>query len=523
MPSSCLPGRLPPLRWLALAAAVATGGSAGMALAQESVAQSQGAQPQGGRAHELTLSIGASETLLASVRPGGSRVDEAVTQITPTLRWSSYSGRVRGSVNYSAGLRQYVGDNDARTDKNTVDHSLAANVRAELVERAAFVDISGSIGQQAISALDTSASASYFQPNGNRSEVYNVSVSPYVVGSLAGLASYELRYALSASDGTDQSFSRRTNDSLSLNLRGQSLGVFGWGAQLNAGKSDFGDRGENRTDRANLDVSIRPDVDWRFVINGGQERTNVGTLASTTYANWGASGSWTPSPRTRVDFGTERRYFGDGHRLAFEYRTPRTVWRYSDIRDVNSGNQLGGVGQPVTLFQLFFAQFASFQPDPVLREQFVLQYLASIGRDPNEVLFTDVVNRGVSVQRRRDLSAGWIGVRTTVTVQAFANDNRLLSGPNTGSSVGGSDQQEGVNVSASYRLTPQTALSAGLTGSRSRVAGGLGTTQKTASLGLSSQLGQRTTAAMSGRYLVVNGGADPYREATVTASISLRF
>jgi len=516
MPSSRLLGRLPPLRWLAVAAATSV--SAGSGLAQES-----GAQPQGGRARELTLSIGASETLLASVRPGGARVDEAVTQITPTLRWSSYSGGVRGSVSYSAGLRHYVGDNDARTDKNTVNQSLAASVRAELVERTAFVDINGSIGQQAISAVDTSAATSYFQPNSNRSEVYSLSVSPYVVGSLAGLASYELRYALNVSDGADESFSRRTNDSLSLALRGQSAGIFGWGAQLSAAKSDFGNRGENRTDRANLDLSIKPDIDWRFVVSGGQERTNVGTLASTSYANWGASGSWTPSPRTRVDFGTERRYFGDSHRIAVEYRTARTVWRYSDVRDANNGNQLGGVGQPLTLFQLFFAQFASIQPDPALREQLVLQYLASIGRDPNEVLFADVVNRGVTVQRRRDLSVAWLGLRTTVTVQAFANDNRLLSGPNTGSAVGGSDRQQGVSLSASYRLTPQTALSAGLTGSRAPVTGGLGTNQKTASLGLSSQLGTRTTAAMSGRYLVVNGGADPYREASVTASISLRF
>jgi len=520
MASLRLPVRLPPLRWLAVAAAV--GGSPGMALAQAQAQESSNPN-EGGRVHQLSLGVSASEILLATVRPGGSRVDEAVTQITPTLRWSSYAGRVRGNVSYAASVRQYAGDNPARTDKTTLDNNLAANVRAEVLERFAFVDVSGSIGQQAISPLDTAASASSYQPNSNRSEVYSVTLSPYLVGSLGGLAAYELRYALSASDGTDLNFSARTTDSLSLALRGQSVGMFGWGAQLSTGKSDFGDRGENRTERANLDLSFRPDVDWRFAVSGGQERTNVGTLAATTYSNWGASGTWTPSPRTRVDFGAERRYFGDGHRLAIEYRTARTVWRYTDVRDLNSGNQLGGVGQPVTLFQLFFAQFASFQPDPALREQLVLQYLASIGRSPNEVLYADVVNRGVTVQRRRDLSAAWLGLRMSVTVQAFANDNRLLSGPNTGSTVGGFDEQQGVNFSASYRLTPQTSLSSGLTLSRSPAGNGLGTNQKTASFGLSSRLGARTTASLNARYAVVNGGSDPYREATVSASISLRF
>jgi uncharacterized protein (PEP-CTERM system associated) len=512
----CLPERPLPLRWLVVAAAL--GGSGALALAQDggSTAASTG------RVQSLSFGIGASESLLASVRPGGSRVDEAVTQINPSVAWSSYSGRVRGSVNYGASLRHYAGDNKARTDKTTVDNSLSANLNAELVDNRAFLDVNASVGQQSISGLDVPSGSNLSQTGGNRSEV---TISPYTKGSLAGLASYELRYSYSASDGSDDAFARRNGQSLSLSLRSQGSGLLGWGLAASTSGSDLGGRGSNRGERINGDISIKPDLDWRFGLSAGQERTNVGTLAPRTYDNWGVSGTWTPSPRTRVEVGADRRYYGDSHRVSVEYRSPRTVWRYSDVQDVNNGNQQGGVGQPVTLFQLFFAQFASIQPDPALREQLVLQYLASLGRNPNEVLFLDVVNRGTTVQRRRDLSAAWLGLRATVTVQAYSNSNRLLDGPNTGTAAGGggSQNQTGISLSGSYRLTPETSLSVGGSLSRSPVAGGLRAEAKTVSLGWSTQLGRRVSASVSGRYSVLNGGVDPYREASLTASLSLRF
>jgi len=46
---------------------------------------------------------------------------------------------------------------------------------------------------------------------------------------------------------------------------------------------------------------------------------------------------------------------------------------------------------------------------------------------------------------------------------------------------------------------------------------------KSASVGLTSRLGVRTTGALSLRYSVLNGTADAYRETALTGSISLRF
>jgi uncharacterized protein (PEP-CTERM system associated) len=503
-------------------------GVAGLAalVTTPALAQAQVAAPaETPRARELSFGVGASETVFASVRPGRSRVDEAVTQISPSVRWSSYSGRLRGNLSYGVSLRRFAGDNDDRTDKTDVSQSLSASARAELIDNVAFIDLGGSIGQQAISGLEVQPGGSLSRPSSNRSEIVNLSASPYIIGSLGGLATYELRYGFSASDGSDDAFANRSSQSLSLGVRSQGSGVFGWGLSASTSKTDIGDRADARGERVGADITIRPDIDWRIVVSGGAERTDVGTPSARTYDNWGASVAWSPSARTRVDFGTERRFFGDSHRLGIEYRTPRTVFRYGDVRDVNNGNQFGGVSPPITLFQLFFAQFASIQPDQALREQLVLQYLASIGRDPNELLFIEPINRGISVQRRRELSAAWLGIRASATVQAYANDNELLAGPNTGTAAGagGKQRQYGLSLSASYRLTERTSLSSGLALSRSPSAGGPRNEGKSASLGLSSQLGRRTSAALSARYSVLNGGPDPYREASVTASVNLSF
>jgi uncharacterized protein (PEP-CTERM system associated) len=337
--------------------------------------------------------------------------------------------------------------------------------------------------------------------------------------------SYELRYAFTASDGTDQVFSRRNNDALSLSLRGRSAGRLGWGVSASANRTEFANRGNNRNDRLIAELVFSPDADWRFGVSGGQERTDVGTLAVQNFDNWGLSALWQPSPRTKVDAAFNRRYFGDSHRLGVEYRSPRTVWRYGDVRDIDNGSQLGGIGQPLTLFQLFFEQFASIQPDPALREVLVLQYLASIGRRPDEQLFSSVVNRGVSIQRRRDLSMAWTGQRTSFILQASSSDTRTLDGPNTGLGLGagGRLRNRGASASVSYRLTPSESISASVSLARSPGALFGGDEFKSAALSLSSQFGRRTSGGITARYSVSNGGTEPFREAALTASLSMRF
>jgi len=66
-------------------------------------------------------------------------------------------------------------------------------------------------------------------------------------------------------------------------------------------------------------LSLVPDIDWRFSVNGGREESNVGTPAKQGYSNYGAGLQWTPSPRTRLVLQADERYFGRSHSATFEY------------------------------------------------------------------------------------------------------------------------------------------------------------------------------------------------------------
>ena len=143
--------------------------------------------------------------------------------------------------------------------------------------------------------------------------------------------------------------------------------------------------------------------------------------------------------------------------LAFETRSQLSQWFYSDTRGSTNGGDATGVGKPITLYQQLFAQFASAQPDPVLREQMVLDFLRQIGRDPGEVLNGGVLNTGVSVQRRQDLRYTWTGRRTTFDLAGYSNATRLIDNP-SGAPDGGETKLRGYSTTLTYRLTPAASL-----------------------------------------------------------------
>jgi uncharacterized protein (PEP-CTERM system associated) len=85
-------------------------------------------------------------------------------------------------------------------------------------------------------------------------------------------------------------------------------------------------------------------------------------------------------------------------------------------------------------------------------------------------------------------------------------------------------RQRGYTATASHRLTPRATLT--LTGSRQTTASTAsreGNDLKSLSLGWTSEINRHTSALLLARYSVFNSPSDPYREAALTASVTLRF
>lgn len=469
----------------------------------------------------FTPRFSASTTYSDSVGRSSSGNDaQFVTEVSPGLSWSSRGGRLQGNVDYALTARYYSRESENKSFQN----SLSAALNAELIDNWMFVNASANIGQAARSPFGVQAVEGSVRGESNRSEVITANVSPYVKGSLAGLAIYEFRLGATATRVEDAPESDSSSRLVSFSLspaRGGS--IFGWGFSATSQEVDFGETEPSRTDRVNGSLTVRPVAELTLGLSGGQESTDVVGLERRTYDNWGWSARFVPNPRTDFNLQSERRYFGNSHSFSASHRMRRSVLTYTDTRGTTGGSNPSGVGQPVTLFALFDALFTAQQPDPALRRQLVLDFLRSIGRDPGELVAGGLLPQSESVQRRQDLALAINLQRQSFSMQAF----RSKIGPADAGAAGTLDAevlQTGYTASLSHRLTPVSSL--GLTGSRqmtkasaSRPANDL----KSASLSWSSQVSRMASTAVSARYSVFNSTTDAYREYALTASLSLRF
>jgi uncharacterized protein (PEP-CTERM system associated) len=456
-------------------------------------------------------------------RANGANGTEALLRVIPSLTVAHRGGRLQGSLVYSGALlaRRGIGD---REDTDYLN-SLSASYQLEAIEGVGFVDARASVTQQSILAVGAPAGAS--DAGANRTETATVSVSPYLRGSLAGVAEAELRLLGTATKGGASATANSRTEQASFSLRAPRRAVLGWGVSGIRQRVKFSTSTEyTTTDRVSGELALQPDIDWRFSITAGQERSDVVGAVRQQYENYGAGLLWTPSPRTTVSIAGEERYFGRAHRVAVEHRFQRSSLRYSDSRDVTSGADGRGPGQAVTLYELLFSQFAAQIPDPVQRDQFVLGLIQAQGRSRDEIVSRGLFsNAGISVQRRRELFWTWAGPRLTITGSGFSlNSERADIGGVNPAGPNDNVAQTGYAGSLGWRLTPVTSI--GVTGSRSMskdTAGLARSDLKSLALILTSRVAVRATAGLGARYSVLNGSADSYRETALTGSLSLRF
>lgn len=481
-----------------------------------------------GRALSITPSLELSETYTDGTARSGSSSGSAgprvggefATRISPGISISSRSGRVQGNLDYSLSATHY----SAQSQAQSVQNALNAALTAEVVERLMYLDARANISRQAISPFAQQSVVGSQLDNINRTEVSTVSISPYVRRSVGGWADFEGRLTAGATKSRGQNNPDSKQVTGSLSLASAATGSrFGWTLNGVSQRVKFGQGQATDSNRVGGRVTLRPDYDLRLSLGGGYETTNVGGTSKRSTTNWGGGLRWTPTQRTVFEADFERRYFGRSFRVIAEHRSPRTVWRYADSRDVTSGSDANGVGQPVTLYQLYFALFASSVPDPGARDQFVRDFLRLQGRDGGEFVSGGFLGSAASVQRRQDLSFAWIGLRTSFSLQAFGSDTRQLDGP--GGAVSAERiRQYGYSGTLSHRLTPLSAIN--LTAAQQQTRGQgvrAGNDLQSLSLGWSTQLGQRTSLGLIARYAVFDSAIDPYRETSIGVSLSQRF
>ncbi len=472
---------------------------------------------------EPYASVTETFTSNAGLSRNNAQADQ-ITEVSVGLRASSGGGRITGFFDYSLSGQAYA----QGTASDSHRQALNASGTVVAVENRVFVDLSGIISQQAVSAFGTQ-SVGNVQANSNLSETTTLRMSPYVRGELGSNANYQVRYSLASTRSADASASNSVAKDLTATVAGgTAFKRLSWSVDASRQQVDFANGRDTENDRfrTSLIAALTPQLSVAAIASVESSNFSTASKESQRLGGWGVN--WSPSEVTKLSLLRENRPFGSSHNLSFEHRSGRTVWRLSDSKDVSVGSsQLSGPSLG-SVYDLFYAQFAAVESDPIKRAQLVSQFLQANGINPNDIAQPAAyLTSSVSVQRRQSLSVALLGVRDTVTVLLSRSEgNRIdtVSGAVDDFSNTPVVRQTGVSVNVAHRLTPDTSLNVTLSGQKSS---GINSQQETSLYsmlaGLSTKVGMRSTATLGLRRVVFQNDTAPYDESAVTVNFGMRF
>lgn len=448
---------------------------------------------------------------------------EQITEISPGIRISRNVGRIRGSFDYALTGRFYA----QNTSPSSVQNNLNAIGVIELVENRAFVDLGAGIGRQTISANGVQAASGQVVA-ANQTESTNFRVSPYLRGNLSQWADYELRYSFSNSANNGVASSQVGTRETRLALKNSRTGSrLGWTLNASTGSSSYSAARTTEIDvlSAGLTYAFTPQLNLSATV--GSESNNYVTADKVTSTTTGLGLTWTPTALTRIALNRQVRPFGDTFGINLSTRGPRTVWQYSDTQDVTTTPAQTSLGSLGNVYDIYYAQFETLEPDPIKRAALVEAFLQTNGINSKATVLGNFLTSAVSLQRRQNLSLALLGIRSTVTFLASRSATSRLDSISTAiDDLSNSSlvQQSGFSVNWGHRLTPESALNVNIAAQNSSSSAGLSdSSTRSATVGISTRLGLRTTAAFNARRVVSDSGLTPYNETAITGSVSVQF
>ena len=475
-----------------------------------------------------------------------SKQAELITEISPGIRLTSNGGRIKGSLDYSLTEQVYARGTSGRRSQN----ALNAVGSIEAVDNWAFVDVSGTIGQQSISAFGAPVGDGT-AVNGNSTETTVFRLSPYVRGRFGSQAEYEARYSLTSSSSRSAAVSDVDSRELSLRLNGSgSRRGAGWSLSANRQTIDFSSSRSTSSQRINGELNYPFSDRWGTYVRASHE-SNDYVAATTQSLNFtalgltftpndeaqfsidhdtgGATGltiKWAPSKRTSVLVTRERRLFGETQNIALTYRTSNTAWTFSDTRGTVTSTSLSTGAAPSSLYDLLLAQFSAGEADAVKREQYGA-FLQANGIKPAATAIGGFLTSALSLQNQQQVSFALFGARNTISLTASRSSNTRLDTSSVAIddlSTNSEVRQNGLIVNFSHRFTPNSTLNVvAARQNASGSAGQTGTSTKSIHVNMSTRLTKDATASIGTRRIVFDSATAPYTETAVTGSLNVQF
>lgn len=464
-----------------------------------------------------------TETWTDNVRLNSTAQTERITEVSPGLHVDFNKARVKGFFDYSLSGIAYANSSAANRSVN----ALSSNLQLEAIDGTLFVDASGSISQQAASAFGTQL-VDNTSLNANRTEVSTYRISPSMKGHLGDVATYSARYSRSITSSGATGASDSATNEVTLVFKGD-VGAkrLSWAADITNQDVSYsaGRTTESGTVLLGLAFAIAP----RFNVSAatGVESNNFTSLSKESNTVNGAGLVWTPLESTKLSALLLHHSYGDTYQLNFDHRTARTVWSFSDSKSVSQSPNTQGAGSRGSAYDLYYAQFASTEPDPVARAQLVNAYLQTYGISPSSAVNTGFTAASVSLEHRQQLSFALLGARRTITFIASQSESTRLDTITTAIddfNASPTVRQQALSSNFAHRLTPDYSL--GLLFSQIKTSGALSTQSqnvRSVNLSLTGKIGKKTTATIGLRKVDAESIATPYSESAVTARVNLQL
>jgi hypothetical protein len=148
-----------------------------------------------GREWVIKPRVTLTETLSDNInvnRVRNGKQSDLITEIAPGIRVEAKTAKFKAYLDYTLRGQFYAKEPDYNRSQN----SLNTFGTLEAIDKWFFVDFSGVIAQQTISAFGAQ-STSTSTINNNSTETASYRISPYIRGQMGGLVDYLLRYNLS--------------------------------------------------------------------------------------------------------------------------------------------------------------------------------------------------------------------------------------------------------------------------------------------------------------------------------------
>lgn len=491
-----------------------------------------------GRAFIITPRITLSETWSdnVSLNAGSTRSKESgfITELAPGVRIDARTARLKAYFDYSLRGQFY----STPSGYSRTQNQLNTFGTLEAVSNWLYVDFSGIIAQQAISAFGSQSPGSA-NINNNTTETSTYRLSPYIRGQVAGVAEYLLRYNYStthanASIASDVDLSEWVGQ-----LRGSTpFQSLRWALDASQQTAEYSYGRKTDSDRFTASATYIVVPQFRVTFSGGQEANNYASVDKESHTTHGYGFDWNPTERSQISAFRDKRFFGNGHRYTVNHRFPLSSISYSDTKDVSIlPNQFTSVGMG-TVFDLFKQicrqQLASQFPDPIQLDiaanNCASGLSAASGVSASTPVTSSFLSSRATIQRRQELALAIQGVRNTLTIMFNRNENDSILASDSiqddfyRNSVN-SIKQRGVSISLAHQLSGLTT--ANLTASRQESTG-TGTTALKATTtlyqgGISTKLGPKTTGSLNVRHSKFDSSTNPYTENAVIGMLSVLF